>query len=426
MVQRGAFGLLQRAVQIEAQTLSLAEESMPAAVPVEPEEDGGPQVVDPVVLLGPLLSKLLETVLRVRQLDVAESISEHADADADATTTTGAHHYLLAYLLGWLLVMDHLDAENTRLRLMHLSYLQSMPSHPLEELLLVLIELLGLHDDSDVYLPRQPLYRVPLNGKTISGKKYVIIASFFFSPPSAWDSNESLHQSYAQLAAHVFWRLCMCKKHKLFVNAFFPPIIFLVLVRSMPAFVRDWWSDSSDRKLKLTMEKYVEAHFAPSIVAHHVAGVTSSAAGNTFDNMTIKAGANSKQVTAVYKIEEMSIEMCIKFPLSFPLRPVVVEGGNRVGVTESQWRRWLLSMTTVIASQNGTIIEALQMWKQDADKMFEGIEECAICYCVISTVDRSLPKSACKTCKHKFHSSCLYKWFKSSSQSSCPLCRNLF
>jgi len=426
MVQRGAFGLLQRAVQIEAQTLSLAEESMPAAVPVEPEEDGGPQVVDPVVLLGPLLSKLLETVLRVRQLDVAESISEHADADADATTTTGAHHYLLAYLLGWLLVMDHLDAENTRLRLMHLSYLQSMPSHPLEELLLVLIELLGLHDDSDVYLPRQPLYRVPLNGKTISGKKYVITASFFFSPLQPGIATSlfiSRMPSWRLMSFGVF--VCV-KNINYLLMLFSPPIVFLVLVRSMPAFVRDWWSDSSDRKLKLTMEKYVEAHFAPSIVAHHVAGVTSSAAGNTFDNMTIKAGANSKQVTAVYKIEEMSIEMCIKFPLSFPLRPVVVEGGNRVGVTESQWRRWLLSMTTVIASQNGTIIEALQMWKQDADKMFEGIEECAICYCVISTVDRSLPKSACKTCKHKFHSSCLYKWFKSSSQSSCPLCRNLF
>uniref|UniRef100_A0A1I7WPE7 E3 ubiquitin-protein ligase listerin n=1 Tax=Heterorhabditis bacteriophora TaxID=37862 RepID=A0A1I7WPE7_HETBA len=32
----------------------------------------------------------------------------------------------------------------------------------------------------------------------------------------------------------------------------------------------------------------------------------------------------------------------------------------------------------------------------------------------------------CRQCKNKFHSNCLYKWFESSSQSRCPLCRANF
>jgi len=98
------------------------------------------------------------------------------------------------------------------------------------------------------------------------------------------------------------------------------------------------------------------------------------------------------------------------------------------------------------------------MWKTDADRMFEGIEPCAICYCVVHTSDRSVPKVGCKVCRHKFHAICLvrrgglphtrrggryrltrrnprvhwiarrrqYQWFNTSSQSTCPLCRNLF
>ena len=57
--------------------------------------------------------------------------------------------------------------------------------------------------------------------------------------------------------------------------------------------------------------------------------------------------------------------------------------------------------------QNGTIVDALLMWKADADRLFEGIEPCAICYCVVHGTDRSVPRVACKTCKHKYHSHCL-------------------
>jgi hypothetical protein len=63
---------------------------------------------------------------------------------------------------------------------------------------------------------------------------------------------------------------------------------------------------------------------------------------------------------------------------------------------------------------------------QNVEKEFDGIEECPICYSVVHTSDRSLPRLRCKTCKHKFHSACLYKWFSTSQKSTCPLCQTPF
>ena len=60
------------------------------------------------------------------------------------------------------------------------------------------------------------------------------------------------------------------------------------------------------------------------------------------------------------------------------------------------------------------------------DKKFEGLDDCMICFSVIHGSNYSLPKLSCKTCKKKFHSACLYRWFSTSNNSTCPLCRNLF
>nr|TKW07724.1 hypothetical protein SEVIR_7G326000v2 [Setaria viridis] len=57
---------------------------------------------------------------------------------------------------------------------------------------------------------------------------------------------------------------------------------------------------------------------------------------------------------------------------------------------------------------------------------FEGAEKCPICCSILHTSDHSLPRLACKTCRHKFHGACLYKWFSTSNKSTCPLCQTPF
>ncbi|KAI9205308.1 uncharacterized protein BJ171DRAFT_423168, partial [Polychytrium aggregatum] len=145
------------------------------------------------------------------------------------------------------------------------------------------------------------------------------------------------------------------------------------------------------------------------------------------DGLTIKASKNANEVTAAYEIEETTLEMIIHFPATYPLRQIEVESGNnRAGVSEARWRSWLLAATAIMVSQSESILDALRIFHKNISMHFEGFEDCAICYSIIGALDRALPTKECKTCKHKFHASCLYKWFRTSNQSSCPLCRSQF
>ena len=156
---------------------------------------------------------------------------------------------------------------------------------------------------------------------------------------------------------------------------------------------------------------------------------------------------NARTLTAKYEVDDCSLEMIVHLPPEYPLKLVSVEGGRRTGVSEAQWRSWLLSAQMIMASPSGSLLDAVLMWKQNIEKRFSGVEPCAICYATISGDDATLPAKTCRTCAQKFHNGCLvilffpylqnvhviltnrktqFKWFKSSGSSTCPLCRNLF
>ena len=94
-----------------------------------------------------------------------------------------------------------------------------------------------------------------------------------------------------------------------------------------------------------------------------------------------------------------------------------------VAIQEKLLRRWLLSMSGLLRSQNCSLADALLVWKSNVDQEFAGVEPCMICYSVINPSNRSLPKMCCKTCGQTFHSLCLFKWFKSAGKSNCPHCQ---
>jgi Ring finger domain len=143
--------------------------------------------------------------------------------------------------------------------------------------------------------------------------------------------------------------------------------------------------------------------------------------------LAIRVNTNTFEITAAYTFEEAELDIAIKLPSCYPLKLVEVSsgsaGGRQAGIREERWRGWLLSIASIVIGHNGSISDALVLFKKNVSMHFEGFEDCAICYSVISLADRSTPNKACKVCKHQFHGSCLYKWFKSSNQNSCPLCR---
>ncbi|XVF20393.1 hypothetical protein REPUB_Repub11eG0194700 [Reevesia pubescens] len=200
--------------------------------------------------------------------------------------------------------------------------------------------------------------------------------------------------------------------------------IYGLMLRLLPAYVRGWFSDLRDRSTSSLIESFTKTWCSPPLVANELSLIKT--ANFSDENFSVSVSKSANEVVATYTKDETGMDLIIRLPASYPLRPVDVDCMRSLGISEVKQRKWLMSMMLFVRNQNGALAEAIRIWKRNFDKEFEGVEECPICYSVIHTVNHSLPRLACKTCKHKFHAACLYKWFSTSHKSSCPLCQSPF
>jgi len=201
---------------------------------------------------------------------------------------------------------------------------------------------------------------------------------------------------------------------------------FFGTLRDLPASVRQWWTDT-DKKRSEFVERIAVHHISPVLCMRELQSVSQDKIDQVtqLENITVKVRLNSREVVALYTMDEIVMELLIKLPANFPLGQIVVECPKKVGDCKDQ-RRWLLQLTTFLQFQNGSIVDGITMWKRNIDKPFEGVDPCMVCFSVLHGTNYQLPKHTCKACKKKFHSACLFKWFETSNNSSCPLCRSLF
>ncbi|XP_054611847.1 E3 ubiquitin-protein ligase listerin [Dunckerocampus dactyliophorus] len=290
---------------------------------------------------------------------------------------------ILGYLLAWKLLLTFFKSSPSHLRAHYAQYLKKTCS--LNKLLLHLFKLMP---ENPIYLGQGP---EPRDSKTF----------FTESLTLAVDKRDNIEWELPHLACSVYYST----------------------VQDLPAMVRLWWN-SQEKRVSGAVEKFTTKHVSPVLSAAEISSVHGSM--QMFDSMTVKARSAAREVIATYSVDDIFIELVIQLPQNYPLGSIVVESGRRVGVSVQQWRNWMLQLSTYLTHQNGSIMEGLALWKNNVDKRFEGIEDCMICFSVIHGSNYSLPKKACRTCKKKFHSACLYKWFTSSNKSTCPLCRETF
>ncbi|XP_057789666.1 E3 ubiquitin-protein ligase listerin [Salvia miltiorrhiza] len=200
--------------------------------------------------------------------------------------------------------------------------------------------------------------------------------------------------------------------------------IFGLMLHNLPAYVRGWFSDIRDRSALSAIESFTKAWCSPTLISNELSQIKKASFAD--DNFSIIVSKSANEVVATYTKDETGMDLVIHLPPSYPLKPVDVDCTRSLGISEVKRRKWLMSLMAFVRNQNGALAEAIRIWKSNFDKEFEGVEECPICYSVIHTVSHSLPRLACKTCKHKFHSACLYKWFSTSHKSTCPLCQSPF
>lgn len=290
---------------------------------------------------------------------------------------------ILAYLLAWKLLLTFFKSSPSHLRAHYAQYLKRSCS--LNKLLLHLFKL----------MPENPVCLG--QGTETKESKTFFTESLLLTV----DKNVGIEWELPHLACSVYYST----------------------VQDLPAMVRLWWN-SQEKRVSSAVEKFTSKYVSPVLSAQEIASVQDST--QMFDSMTVKARSAAREVIATYSVDDIYIELVIQLPQNYPLGSINVESGRRVGVAVQQWRNWMLQLSTYLTHQNGSIMEGLALWKNNVDKRFEGIEDCMICFSVIHGSNYSLPKKACRTCKKKFHSACLYKWFTSSNKSTCPLCRETF
>lgn len=300
-------------------------------------------------------------------------VSEEDDEEIDVTLSPELRSVVESaepgssrFLLGWILLLDHLDASSYAIKQVYLDQLKSSDS--VNEMLTCVSELVQTNPSS---------------------KNHTAF-------PKTLD--------LAVLAAHLYYRALV----------------------HLGSITRLWFADIKKRQVALAVRETTKKSFSPQLIEDEMERVEELLNKTSMDDsMSVRFNKQTHEVRATYLVDEQKMEISIVIPDDYPLTAVTVEGAVRVGVRENKWRAWLLASQAIVANKNGTIVDALELFKKNISLHFSGVTECAICYSILHQ-DKSLPSKTCGTCKNKFHSDCLYKWFKSSNSSTCPLCRSTF
>ena len=203
-------------------------------------------------------------------------------------------------------------------------------------------------------------------------------------------------------------------------------LYYLCLLR-LPSLAKDWFIEQKNR-IKSPLESWTQKHISPLLVTSALATVSDWCSTQDSDDrpVTVKTSPRSAELVASIAIDEESppISLAIALPGAYPFEQAVVTSRYRVGVSDKNWQSWLRTFQVIIFS-SGSLVEGLMAFRRNVQGALKGQSECAICYSIIGT-DMQTPNKKCGTCNNIFHGACLFRWFKSSNSSTCPLCRNSF
>ncbi|KAJ5581771.1 Zinc finger RING-CH-type [Penicillium sp. DV-2018c] len=286
-----------------------------------------------------------------------------------------------SYLLSWKVVFDHFSNSSLPVQEFYATNIRENN---------ILIPLLEFTFD---FLQRS-------HGKMIDASKLDIQS---FEP----DECESAEKETQWLLVHLYY-LCL---------------------RYLGNMTKNWWIDTKKR-IKGPVEVWTEKYISPLVINDALKSVTDWIAtqdANEERALDVKISPKTGEIIASILVDEESppVAISITLPPAYPLQSALVVGRSRVLVDEKKWKSWLLIIQGVIMFANGNLVDGLLAFRKNVQGALKGHSECAICYSVIST-DMQTPNKRCATCKNCFHSVCLFRWFKSSNQSTCPLCRNNF
>jgi len=226
------------------------------------------------------------------------------------------------------------------------------------------------------------------------------------------DSAESPRQDFQWMICHIYY-------------------LSLVYASSLPI---AWRNNHNSRLLKQNLPIWTSKYISPHLIAANFSEVIAWAADQGNNSMEensqkigIRVNKSIGEVLASVDVgsedDEQTVAICIRLAPSFPFTKVEVTSRNDREIIESKrWEGWLQTTTKMIVGGNNNIIDGLMVWRRNVQGYLEKRSECCICYSLVAE-DGKLPTKNCGTCKNTFHALCLNKWFSSSRERKCPLCR---
>eukprot|EP01017_Pseudomicrothorax_dubius_P033897 TRINITY_DN4590_c0_g1_i5.p1 TRINITY_DN4590_c0_g1~~TRINITY_DN4590_c0_g1_i5.p1 ORF type:complete len:582 (+),score=147.75 TRINITY_DN4590_c0_g1_i5:64-1809(+) len=185
------------------------------------------------------------------------------------------------------------------------------------------------------------------------------------------------------------------------------------------------WCEETDKGTEKNARFVVSQFISAALFGYEIRLIEEKQEEWRSEDFSIYCVRNTREIIAEFLKEGARVGIGLKVPANYPLSVIELSELKEVKMDAVKMKKWLLRMQTLLNRENQSILAALLLWRGNVEKEFEGLEECAICYYIINS-GKELPRKACRTCRKKFHTSCIQKWFSSSNKSECPLCKSSF
>lgn len=200
---------------------------------------------------------------------------------------------------------------------------------------------------------------------------------------------------------------------------------FLLFSSKFPKNLRKW-IEHSDKNLSNIALLMLKQGINKAIFDLEVDQIELSQYSWKTDDFNIYIYKKSREIYAVFSQDDTCIEVVLQVPENYPVNLIEVELSKEAKLPKHKIQKYVLQIKKLLTNQNYSIIEALMHWKNNIENEFAGIQPCSICYYVLHESSKRVPNKACRTCKNKFHTDCIHKWFQTSNKSECPLCKSQF
>ena len=69
------------------------------------------------------------------------------------------------------------------------------------------------------------------------------------------------------------------------------------------------------------------------------------------ENFSVSVSKSANEAVATYTKDETGMDLVIRLPASYPLRPVDVDCTRSLGISDVKQRKWLMSMMSFVRNQ---------------------------------------------------------------------------